>query len=135
MRNTFCIKSIAFMWLSLVSGVAFASNIQVFSISTKPFNGHLGDVKPCYLDLASKKLNEVNADIKGDSHITGAQMRNRYSKQFKAISDSVVCKYKAKELGIAKLPAIVFDNKYVVYGVLNLAEAQHLYQGYKERQS
>lgn len=134
MRNTFYTKSLLFMLGLSASATALASNIQAFGVSQEPFNGHLNGIKPCYLDIAITRPAVINSELKAEGdHFNKEALLARYNKDFNAISDSLLCQYQAKKLGVQKLPAVVFDHKYVVYGEINLEKALAEYNQYKER--
>ena len=42
---------------------------------------------------------------------------------FQALSGSIICSYKAAFMGVQKVPAIVVDQKYVVYGNTDMTSA------------
>jgi hypothetical protein len=45
------------------------------------------------------------------------------------------CSWNASLLGITKLPAVVFENKWVIYGQTNMDEALHQFQLFKANQA
>ncbi|OGT35659.1 MAG: hypothetical protein A3F11_07065 [Gammaproteobacteria bacterium RIFCSPHIGHO2_12_FULL_37_14] len=140
MKNSFFIehKLIAvFMLISysiLTFGyftVANANSIQAYGVSSSPFV-NTGNVMPCYLDIASSDINKINSDIQNQQNINVDSLKTKYTDQFKAISQSTICQFQAKETGIKQLPAIIFNNRYVIYGVHNIQRAKLLFESYQE---
>ena len=120
-----------------IDNVATASSVQMFGISNDPF---IGNYHACYLDKYILQLNKLNDDI----HNQDVSLKRRSSQlQFLAehkdilsnIANNYTCSYQAQELGIKRLPAIVFDDKYVVYGSSDLSTAKRLLNYYKRYNS
>lgn len=111
--------------------VANAYSIQAYGVSNSSFI-NTGSVVPCYLDIASSDTNKINSDIQNQSNINTDHLKTKYANQFNQISQSMICQFQAKEAGIKQLPAIVFNNRYVIYGIHNIQRAKLLFENYQE---
>ena len=109
-----------------------ALSISAYSISTQPFLPNNDGVVPCYLDLRTADLKVINNSMREQSNINIAEIKMQYQNFFKSISQSTICAFNAKELGIQKLPAIVFNQKYVVYGINDISQAKSVFLNYQE---
>lgn len=106
--------------------------MMLFSTSKKPFvNNHSGQ-EPCYLDLKHKAQHQLNQALRGQHHLNKTTIKKRYKRQINTMGHAYVCQAKAKYLGVQRLPAIVFEHQYVVYGTTDVQRAQQWYQDYKE---
>tara|TARA_B100001996_G_C18411828_1_gene497203 strand:- start:147 stop:542 length:396 start_codon:yes stop_codon:yes gene_type:complete len=99
--------------------------VQLFTLSNRPFEGAELLSKPCYVDQAGRLLAAMNhAQSEGAHRIAKADL--------KALSQAALCDYQAEQLGVQKLPAIVFDHHYVIYGQVDVMQATRVYQTYRE---
>ncbi|PCI38832.1 MAG: hypothetical protein COB50_01855 [Thiotrichales bacterium] len=121
------IIKISFVTL-LFTTISYATEIQAFGISTNPFVGNLKNIKPCYLDIENSKTQLINQTIKGSAHLNKQRFIENHQQDFMAISNSYICQFQAKQFGVNKLPAIVFDKRYVVYGIREPAIAKEIYE-------
>lgn len=110
---------------------ASARGIQAFSISSSPFI-NTGNITPCYLDIAGSATNQINHDIQNQSNVHADHLKTQYADQFNQISQSMICRFQAKVMGITQLPAIVFNQKYVIYGMHNIQRAKLLFANYQD---
>lgn len=137
MKNISSIKKILLVVFVLMANTAFASYdaVQLFGISSQPFSGNLSDITPCYLDIVQTRpqlLNEkINQQITSKAQFNEKQFIDQYRSDFEVISHSYLCQFKAKQIGISELPAIVFDGHYVIYGINNVDEARQVYKLYQ----
>jgi hypothetical protein len=79
-----------------------ASSIQAFTLSSEPFTNPVSGVTPCYVDEMQQFMNEQD---------------------YKDLSTVMTCSYQAALMGVQKLPAVVVDQKYVVYGNTDMTGA------------
>ncbi len=135
MKNSFFTKNsilnALLIFILIYTNIASALEIQAFGISSSPFE-NAGDVTPCYLDLSISDIDQINQNIRIQSNINTDNLKTEYETQFKQISQSTICQFHAKQLGIKKLPAIVFDTKYVVYGINNIDHAKLIFLNYQD---
>jgi integrating conjugative element protein (TIGR03757 family) len=125
MKSIFCI-SVLFL-----SSLGFSEEIQVFGLSGDSFQ-NLDGTQPCLLDQAEESMASVNQALKENPSINPNELSSVFSREFQTISDSLTCRYEAKALHVEKLPAIVFDRKFVVYGEWDLRRAKSRYETYQE---
>ncbi len=128
------IKSILTLGLLLPIGVQ-AMTVQYFGLTTLlPTQNTLG-ARVCLLDRSEHLKKVINAGMSKQMAIRDmnkAAIIQRYSGQFKALSKSTVCQFEAAKLEVMKLPAIVINHQYVIYGQQNITAAVHEYKAYLE---
>ncbi len=134
MKATFYTKAtiifiISALALVLVMPDSALASPQLFGLSSDPFIGLPKDIQPCYVDKANILFNSINSKIKEDQNFDSS----KYKEDFDGLSKAYLCCYQAEMLGITKLPAIVFNDKYVVYGDDDLQSAKRKYENYKEK--
>lgn len=115
---------------------SFAMMIQYFGLTTKPPMQNTKTKSVCLLDKANQIKTAIKQDFKKHMAIrpmNASDITERYSKQFKALSESVICQYEAAKLGVTRLPAIVINHRYAIYGQQNIDSAIREYQAYLER--
>lgn len=112
------------MWF--ITNVVYGANnptVMVFSISAFPIVNFSEKTPICYMDEYSKDLLRLNDSIKSERNINRNVFMSEYSHELKRLSFEANCLYQAKALGIKKLPAIVFNSQYVIYGVTDINRA------------
>ena len=117
-----------------------AQALLLVGLSTDPFIGMRPGDEACYVDLAKKDLDMMNHSISALSFRSRkfvAESKKdmfiqKHSVQLHQIAHTRLCSFKAAQLGITKLPAIVFDNKYVIYGYTDANQARRIFQHYSE---
>jgi len=112
----------------LLSGVKVVSNY---------FNSINSKFVIYSLDEVDNFEGEFSEGLSSDQEKAKQQVSDRYEKMGKEkMSQLIVKAYKAKMLtlqyGLQKYPAIIFDDKYVVYGEFNLNTALNEYLAFKE---
>lgn len=115
---------------------SFAMTIQYFGLTTQPPVQSTKASSVCLLDKADQIKTAINQDFKKNMAIrsmNAPDITGRYEKQFKALSESVICQYKAAKLGVSRLPAIIINHRYVIYGQQNIDSGVREYQAYLER--
>jgi integrating conjugative element protein (TIGR03757 family) len=127
MRSIFCIS------VSLLMSPAFSSTPQVFGLQGMEFT-HLNGIVPCVLDSGDVALKKIKETAQSDPSIQPERLSSQFSSELNTIGEAQICRYNAKSLGIEKLPAIVFDHNFVVYGEPDLRKAQIAYERYQRRQ-
>lgn len=136
-------KKILFLFLSIYSVSALANplsnDIEIIGFTNQqhPFSKSQYLDKTYYLDKADKLLAQMSKGLPADPQQAEKIMRQRMSSpewsQFiakqKEASEEML---KGWEMGIKKVPAIVFVNKTqqnsVIYGVTNVAKAIQIYK-------
>ena len=115
---------------------SFAMTVQYFGLTTQPSVQNTKTTSVCLLDKADQIKTAINQDLKkqmATRSMSATNITQRYSKQFKALSNNVICQYEAAKLGVTRLPAIVINHRYVIYGQQNIDSAIREYQAYLER--
>lgn len=154
--NTVAIVSAFFMLSIFLPAFAFvavqATKIEAFGITQKPFTGLDSNINVdiCYIDQYQNQIAGFKKTTKqfavrylektpefrwssSDSTVLAAKFKEVYSKRLVELGHIFKCCGKAKLLGITKIPAIVFANKYVVYGETDIARAYKAYQTFLSR--
>ena len=98
-------------------------SMQVFTVSAIPMEKDPAVGSLCYLDQGSGALNQINRAMQQGNRTVDPLL-------LKAATQYQSCAYQAKFLGISKVPAIVFEHQFVVYGVTNPERALELYHEY-----
>lgn len=106
---------------------------------TRYFNRKHGSFEIHSLDGVANFENELSKGLSSDSEKAKKQAKEMYEKMGKAAMTKLILKaYKAKMLTLnyqlEKYPAIIFDDKYVVYGEFNLNTALNRYIRHQEKQ-
>ena len=115
------IKRIIYSILVIANPV-FAYDVELYTLSTLPFNESKIDV--CYIDDSQNIITGINVKLAqaADEDIDSLLNINVIQK----IEKSILCRAKAASLNITKVPAIVVDGKFVVYGERNINNALSL---------
>ena len=112
--------------LTAVSSSAFAADIIVITDSSHPVKP-MGGERIIELDQPARIEAELSADLPADPNRATALARQRLSTGHSDLQRRMGQAYQgvadAWSLGIAKIPAIVLDQRYVVYGEPNVARA------------
>ena len=109
-----------------------AYSVEIFTTKDMPIY-NLGSATPCV--LGTNNMEAINAKVKaqcdaGDCPST-EKFKQQYMGKMHKVGDGMLCSFKAFQLGVKKLPAIIFDHDYVIYGVDDLDQARSIYQQYQ----
>lgn len=125
------------------SGPAYASQIDVFFDSTtqqprQPLSMPGYKVTAYQLDKSEAIKAELNAKMPVNIDDAAAFMRNYSdSAEGRRVVQSIVDGYqgvgKAFSMGVKQLPAVVIDERYVVYGTVDIGVALDLYENSEGR--
>ena len=122
-----------FLCCLLISLPAFSQPQElVFALTSMNIVG-VEHADICYLDRAQQIEGEMNNYLQHRGYLTRDAIKENLHPDFEKLSQLAICKQQARTLGITKLPAIVFDNHYVVYGQTDIYTARHLYQRWKSQ--
>ena len=120
--------------LCTLAASASDANIQVFTDREHPVEANAG-IRAVELDAPTSLEDEISARLPGDpsSAAVIARMRLRgggfrLERRFTAAYQGVVY---AWSLGIMKIPAVVVNRRYVVYGVPDVARAVSIIDRYR----
>lgn len=121
-----------------VSQALATIKIEAFSIAAIPFVFPVEDqqkIIACYLDEYTNQQQKLNAAFKNYRNPEPPELMQENYQQLQKMSDSLLCATHAKILGISKLPAIVFNDQYVIYGEQDLGKTLEEYQDYEQTNS
>ena len=111
------------------------SEVVVFTDRNHPVSAPEG-VEVAYLDDADQLLNELSARLPANAAeaaaIAGLEVKNpEFIERIRQAYTPVIL---AWQLGIKKVPAVVVDKKYVVYGHTDVMAALARIDAYREQQ-
>jgi hypothetical protein len=124
--------------LIFTSQALAAVKIEAFSITAIPFVFPVKNqqkITACYLDEYTNQQQKLNAAFKNYQNPEPPELTQENYQQLQKMSDSLLCSTRAKILGINKLPAIVFNDQYVIYGEQDLGKAIEEYQDYEQTET
>jgi integrating conjugative element protein (TIGR03757 family) len=117
-----------------LSNKADATDIWVVTDRAHPLVGSHG-VRVIQIDAASQIEAELNAHLPNNEQEASAIARQRLSNGVADLSRRLTVAYQeltdAWSLGITKVPAVVVDHRYVVYGTLDIELAVSLIDHYR----
>lgn len=111
---------------TLVCNDAGARDIRAFTDHQHPVTAPVG-VQVVELDLPARLEAELNAQLPADQGRSAAIVRQRIAQEGAAFQQRLATAYQgvveAWRLGVTHLPAVVVDQRYVVYGEPDVARA------------
>ncbi|WP_416139132.1 TIGR03757 family integrating conjugative element protein [Halomonas sp. HK25] len=119
----------AFGLSACLAGSALAEpTIEVFTTAGEPALNVPPDVAVIELDAPGRLDAKLSHDLPADPDVAASLMRERMSspewqETADLYADSYVGLARAWQLGVEKVPAVVIDGRYVIYGQLDVAEA------------
>jgi len=112
--------------LAVFSPATFAADVVVVTDSRHPVKT-MGGERLIELDQASRLEAELSADLPADSERAVAVVRQRLNQGGTDLQRRIGTAYQgvadAWSLGVAAIPAVVVDQRYVVYGEPDVARA------------
>ena len=114
---------------------AFAGDVVAFTLSSMPLRAS-GGVEIHVLDARDGHAEAFGADLQGGPERALAEARRRVATPagraaLERIASAAAGNALAGRLGIEKLPAVVVDGRYVVYGVRDVARAVERVEGWR----
>ena len=114
-----------------------AGDVVAFTLSSMPLRA-AGGAEVHVLDERDDLAEAFGGSLPGDSERALAEARRRVSSPagraaLERIAAAAAGNALAGRLGIEKLPAVVVDGRYVVYGVRDVARAIERIEGWRER--
>lgn len=120
-------------WLALpAAGFAQGAQptVEVFTLSTIPLTNTTGATVH-YLDTVSLLEQQLSADLPQDPERAAAVARERMARMgaglTRAAQQGAQSLARAAFAGVDRVPVVVFNGQWAVYGVPDVAEAQRLY--------
>ncbi|NPX93918.1 TIGR03757 family integrating conjugative element protein [Pseudomonas aeruginosa] len=129
MRNVHVLRNSALTILCtvLVSATAMAQDVWVITVSGQPVRGVPTSTRFIELDAANRIETELSAELPADPEQASAIAKRRLSQSGAELQRRVASAYQgvtdAWSLGITTIPAVVVDQRYVVYGEPDVARA------------
>lgn len=124
-------RLILFLPALCLSAGACAGTV-VYTDSTHPVSSASPDIPVVYIDAPERMQVDMFGTLPANAELAEKQARNFLSSPaFAAQQQQLTLAYqglmKAWSLGLAKYPAVVFDDKWVVYGTTDVSVAmQHM---------
>jgi integrating conjugative element protein (TIGR03757 family) len=120
------------------SAQAEAPRIEVFTTARHPIvPAHRAGVEVYHLDAPAAIEAELSAtlppDPDGASQFASAWILGAWRELAEALTRAYRGLLKARQYGLARLPAIVFDGRAVVYGITDLDQALGDYRRWRAR--
>lgn len=113
--------------LALFLNPAYADDAVVaFTINTIPIIGATSNDMICHIGKGQAEMAVIKQQLHRQNRITISQYYQTHRAVVAQAALDMGCDYQAKLLGIHKVPAIVFNQKYVIYGLTNIAQAKVL---------
>lgn len=133
LRHLACVLTVAFCYFAAATDV-LAAEVWVVTDRMHPFKTHL-DVRIIELDAPARAEAELAAQLPSDPRQAAAIVQQRLKSGgadlHRRLAVAYQCVIEAWSLGIVKLPAIVVDRQYVVYGELDVDRAVSRINGYR----
>jgi integrating conjugative element protein (TIGR03757 family) len=121
-----CIACAGGLLLCLLGSSAFAADVLVVTDSRHPVQS-TGSARVIELDLPERIESELAAGLPNDPSRAAALVQQRLRDGGQALQRRIGSAYQgvadAWGLGLAKVPAVVVDRRYVVYGEPDVARA------------
>ncbi len=115
------------------AGLALAVKIQLFSVSSLAFYHVPDSLTPCYLDQATQVKQQLIEQVQQTPALLNQAPPLAVKKLLTRLSHGTLCQVQANQLGITQVPAVVFDQRFVVLGVQDVNHAKQLWQQWQER--
>ncbi|MBR9881256.1 MAG: TIGR03757 family integrating conjugative element protein [Gammaproteobacteria bacterium] len=112
----------------LVGPALAEQTTEVFTISGQPVINVPSDAAVIELDAPGRLDALLSQQLPADPEVSAALMRERmataeWQKTADRYADSYLGLVRAWQLGVEKVPAVVIDGRYVIYGQPDVAEA------------
>jgi integrating conjugative element protein (TIGR03757 family) len=118
------------------SPVGAQEQVEVFQLAAQDVRGAEG-ATVFYVDAVERLAASLSAGLPADPAQAAALARRRFDAlsqaDRQAASAGAEALALATQYGLTKVPAIVFDRRAVVYGVLDVDEARSLYRAWRAR--
>lgn len=131
-------KAFSCIFLCFFSGTLFAANslprVEVFALSTIPMVNTL-NAQVYYLDGIAQLENALSDGLPPNQELSEKVVQERIRRLGPQIQEQMrssgVGLGRALQLKIQRVPAIVFDGKYIVYGLTDVDAARRIHGGRK----
>ncbi len=119
-----------------VTLAADTSRIEIFTTARYPISGATPAVQIYILDEPARIEAELSASLPQDKNAAAEFARARVQGAWREEAQLLTRAYRglltARQYGVLRLPAIVFDGTAIVYGVTDLEEALSIYRSWRQ---
>ena len=108
--------------LMIVTNALFAKT-ELFTIEELPFIDK--NIEVCYLDFTKKALSKINKEMQtviNDEEVDKILIFSLMQQ----LSDNLQCRFRAASISLTKVPAVVVDDKVIIYGARSIKQAYDL---------
>tara|TARA_R110002167_G_scaffold93474_5_gene250479 strand:- start:1105 stop:1488 length:384 start_codon:yes stop_codon:yes gene_type:complete len=121
------------LFLSIVLVCPFMANasLQIFTLDSMHIIGAQAD-QVCVVNGTKLINHKMNAYLQTHGGISSEVLTSHFHRQLGNLSQIAICQGEALRLGVQRLPAIVVDEKYVVYGVSNVEIAKAMLRQWRD---
>jgi hypothetical protein len=88
------------------------------------------NVKPIIIGEQKIITKKINIRLASESHPDTKEIVAEYMPELKAAYKNIAQSY---AVGVTKVPAVVFEHKYIIYGTTNIYNAMSLYREAKQK--
>lgn len=116
--------------LTLSNLTVHAVQIDVYMANNAPYNGRVApNIQVHYPNQYRSVEKKIDRAVKnGDTNI---QAIDRYSDE---MNQAYQAMGRIERVGVTKVPAVVFDHQYVIYGTNNVVKAETIYNSFEANQ-
>jgi len=130
-------KYLLMTMLIMIPGIANAlQSVEVFTVAGKPVYGATKHAVVVEIDAAARLDADFSYGLSSDPQEAFSQIKEKISvhgpELYQRYKDSYIGLTRARVLGVLKVPAVVVDSKYVVYGVYDIEKALRIIASYNE---
>ena len=122
----------------LLAGNVMAAEIWIVTDARNPVAGAQAADRVIQLDAAQAIEADLSAGLPNDPQRAAAFVQRRLNDGGQALQQRILDAYQgvtdAWSLGITSIPAVIVDQRYVVYGVSDLGQALARIERYREEQ-
>ncbi|MFV8799519.1 TIGR03757 family integrating conjugative element protein [Yersinia enterocolitica] len=131
------IRSISYLVVLCLSAGALA-DVVIYTDRSRPVSAISPDISIIYLDAPDSVQREIFGSLPVEPAQAEKQVRElQASSVFKMLEQQLVAAYQgvinAWSLGLVKYPAVVFDDKWVVYGTTDVGVAAQQLINWQEK--
>lgn len=131
------IRSISYLAVLCLSADALA-DVAIYTDRSRPVSAISPDISIIYLDAPDSVQREIFGSLPVEPAQAEKQVRElQSSSAFKTLEQQLVAVYQgvinAWSLGLVKYPAVVFDDKWVVYGTTDVGVAAQQLINWQEK--
>lgn len=124
-------KSALLLWVGLLASLSANAKIVIYTDSQHPPVNFSPDTQIVWLDAAEQHQRQIFAHLSADPQQAARQAQSmlqspHWHQQEQPLIQSYRAVVEAWQSGVRKYPAVVFDDRDVVYGTADVAKASAL---------